>query len=100
MNLENKIGFSSTHQPHTEFSLHKIKNYFDKVQITDYWEGIGEVKFYHHTLHELAVGLYKSGFLIERILEPLPLPEMQSIDPQMYNHIATIPWFLFVKAIK
>lgn len=90
----------STHQPHAEFNMFKLKNYFEKIQINDYWEGIGEVKFYHHTLHELTENLHRAGFIIERMLEPFPLPEMQATDTQMYNSIMTMPWFLFVKAIK
>ncbi len=32
----------------------KPKAAFDKEKtlVTDYWENVGEVKFYHHSLHE------------------------------------------------
>lgn len=90
----------STHSPHTEFSNFNLSNYFEKVQIKDYWENMGEVKFYHHTLHELTENLYRAGFLIERIQEPMPTPEMEKADPNMYHNITKQPWFLFVKAIK
>jgi len=90
----------STHQPHMEATLFKLKNYYQKILITDHWKDVGEVKYYHHTLHELSEGLYQAGFLIERLLEPAPLPEMQKYDSIMYKNITAHPWLLFVKAIK
>jgi SAM-dependent methyltransferase len=90
----------STHSPHTEFEAFGLKNYFKKVLITDYWENIGEVKFYHHTLHELTEALYQAGFVVERIQEPMPLPEMEQADPKMYRNLTTKPWFLFIRAVK
>lgn len=90
----------STHQPHTEISMFKLDNYYEKVLLTDYWKDIGEVKYYHHTLHELSAALYQAGFLIERMLEPKALPEMQKQDPELYASVSTRPWLLFVRAVK
>jgi 2-polyprenyl-3-methyl-5-hydroxy-6-metoxy-1,4-benzoquinol methylase len=90
----------STHQPFMDVYLFNLKSYFDKVEIIDYWKDVGEVKYYHHTLHELAESLYQAGFYIERMLEPQPLPEMQNVDPEMYHNASTKPWLLFVKAVK
>ncbi|MDX1900999.1 MAG: methyltransferase domain-containing protein [Gammaproteobacteria bacterium] len=90
----------STHAPHMEYIAFNLENYFQKALITDYWENIGEIKFYHHTLHELTESLYQSGFIIERMLEPMPLPEMEKADPKMYSNIVSKPWFLFVRAKK
>ena len=97
---KNALFVFSTHQPHTEAKLFDIDNYYQKVLIKDYWKGVGEVQFYHHTIHELSEGLYEAGFLIERILEPKPLAEFQKADPDMYKNVSTKPWFLFVRAIK
>lgn len=90
----------STHVPYTEYMLYKLDNYFEKTLITDYWEDIGEVQFYHHTLNELTEALYQANFLIERMLEPMPLPEMKEADPKSYASMLSKPWFLFVKANK
>jgi hypothetical protein len=56
------------------------------------------VKFYHHTLHELGESLYGAHFIIERLLEPQPLPEFKKADPIMYENVSKKPWFLFVRA--
>jgi SAM-dependent methyltransferase len=91
----------STHQPHTEYQLFKLDNYYNKVVVKDYWKHIdAEVTFYHHTLHELTEGLHKAGFVIERLIEPQPLPELEASSPEMYKNIVTKPWFLFGRARK
>jgi ubiquinone/menaquinone biosynthesis C-methylase UbiE len=91
----------STHQPHTQYKNFNLKNYYEKVLIKDYWPSLKvEVQFYHHTLHDLAECLYNAGFVIEKILEPQPLSELQSVDPDMFKNITTQPWFLFVRAKK
>lgn len=93
------IFIFSTHQMHTEAINFNIKNYYEKRIVHDYWEDVGEVSFYHHTLHELGEALYQSRFVIERLLEPKPLPEMKEKDPKMYGLITQRPWFLFVRAM-
>lgn len=96
----NGLFIFSTHQPQTEVEIFGLKNYFDKTLITDNWPHIGEVKFYHHTLHELGEALFESNFVIERLLEPQPLPEMAKADPEMFANIIQKPWLLFVRAKK
>ena len=91
----------STHQPHTEYHLFNLNNYYEKVIIKDYWQDLDkEISFYHHTLHEMFENLYSAGFVIERMLEPQPLPQMKIEAPDMYTNITLQPWFLFVKARK
>jgi SAM-dependent methyltransferase len=98
--IKNGLFIFSTHQPHKDITLFHINNYFEKVLIKDYWNEIGEVRFYHHTLNELGEALYKGGFLIERLLEPQPLPQFEKVDFELYKKLCSEPWFLFVKAIK
>lgn len=90
----------STHQPLQESIIFKMENYFEKTIITDYWDGIGEVKFYHHTLHEMSEALFDNGFFIEKILEPKPLFDLEQIDRDLYLKLCKEPWFLFVRTIK
>lgn len=88
----------STHQPHTAFHLFNLDNYFTKQIIKDRWEDPKvEVQYYHHTLHDLTESLYKAGFIIERMVEPLPQAGLKQND-KLYQHISHQPWFLFVRA--
>ena len=89
----------STQQPHTEYTLSKLDNYFHKQLITQQWKKPDvTVQFYHHTLHELTESLFNAGFLIERMTEPLPQEGLKQ-NPEMYELITRQPWFLFVRAI-
>lgn len=90
----------STHQMQMEAKLFNLENYYEKTLIVDCWENVGNVQFYHHTLHELSDSLYQAGFVIERILEPEPSEDMKKVDFKMYDLISKNPWFLFVKAIR
>lgn len=85
----------STHQPHNEVAMFNLESYFKKTVIVDYWEGIGEVSFYHHTLEELFESILSAGLTIKRIIEPKAQPELKEIDPNMYENISKNPWFLF-----
>lgn len=90
----------STHNPWMDVHIFKLDNYFQKKLVTDQWKDVGEVQFYHHTFHDLCESLHQAGFLIERIIEPLPLPEMEQADPEFYKTLTTKPWVLFIRTIK
>ncbi len=90
----------STHQPHSSFYLRKLNNYFSPQIIEDYWPSIkAKVRYYHQTLHEITESLHEAGFMIERMIEPLPQEGLKQ-DPDLYPLISTHPWFLFVRAVK
>ncbi len=90
----------STHQPHSVFQQFKLNCYFEKQIIHDHWPSLNiDVKYYHHTLHDLVDSLYQAGFIIERLLEPLPTEGLKE-NMAMYDAIAKQPWFLFIRAKK
>ncbi|MBS0350081.1 MAG: class I SAM-dependent methyltransferase [Proteobacteria bacterium] len=97
---KNGLFIFSTHQPHQTYHIFKLENYFHPQIIQDYWPSLkATVQYYHHTLHDLTESLYQAGFLIERMIEPLPEEGMKQ-DTKMYPLLTTRPWFLFVRAIK
>ncbi len=90
----------STHHPHAQAHIFKLKNYFDKIFIKDEWQDIGKVSFYHHSMHSLFCALTNNGFLISQLLEPQPLAELKDHDPTLWENLTTSPWFLFIQALK
>ncbi len=99
LKMSGKLIFS-THQPQAEHYLFHLDNYYKKQQITDTWENVGKVSYYHHTLAELVTSLIDAGFSIEKWLEPQPLKEMQKAAPEMYEKITKNPWILFIRVVK
>ncbi len=90
----------SVSQPQSEFYLHNLSNYFQRQIITDHWPWVhADVQHFHYTLEDYVESLYEAGFVVERMLEPLPQEGLKE-DPHLYQLIATNPWFLFVRALK
>lgn len=90
----------SVSQPQSEFYLNNLSNYFQKQIITDHWPWVNaDVQHFHYTLEDYVESLYEAGFVVERMLEPLPKEGLKQ-DPKLYQLITTKPWFLFVRALK
>jgi ubiquinone/menaquinone biosynthesis C-methylase UbiE len=93
----------STHHPTMDWQLHSPDDYFAIKQVTETWLKDGRpfsVTFWRRPLTAIAEAISDAGFLIERILEPPPLPELQQRSPQDYNTIRTRPRFLFFRVVK
>ena len=90
----------STHYPFVTPQLFELENYFEPILITDEWETVGQVQFYHCSLTQISRALFNSGFCIEQILEPQPTPEFEQVNSEKYHKLMTQPWFLLIKANK
>ncbi len=90
----------STHYPLITQRLFELNNYFEPALITDEWEGVGQVQFYHCSLTHISQSLFNSGFLIEKIVEPQPTPEFEAVNAAKYQQLMTQPWFLLVSVVK
>lgn len=106
--------FSNTHPITDSGSWHRdergrlgrvVVDYFEKRAIRGPWPGIWKrfnVEFAPpyvlHRLEEYAEALHGSGFLVERLLEPFPVPEAKNAP--YYERLSTAPRFLVIRAIK
>lgn len=66
------------------------------------WSGFGDpepfVESYRRPLADILNGLVDAGWTFERIVEPLPLPEMKDVAPRLYDALVLAPAFLCVRA--
>lgn len=93
----------SVHHPFMDFTVFNKENYFKRSLIEDLWEtdkGTVKVEFYRRSLNEITESLYKAGFLIERLIEPMPTEEFKKRDEKTYIKLTKKPQFLFIKALK
>ncbi len=93
----------SVHHPFMDFTLFNCNNYFATELLTDEWEtpeGAVEVQFYRRPLNEILKPLYLNGFVIEKIIEPMPTEEFRKALPEKYDRLTKRPQFLFVRAQK
>ena len=92
----------STQHPTTDW-LHKGGSYFDVVVETDVWkrpEGNWQVSFWREPLTSLCDAIFRAGFLIERLVEPLPADSMRERWPEYHAQLLEEPGFLHLRLLK
>jgi SAM-dependent methyltransferase len=95
--------FSAGH-PFDEFCDHHPEgNYFD-VELVDYeWRGFGpavRVPYYRRPLAAMLDPLFGAGFVLERVLEPRPVPQFREEAPRDYVKLLRQPGFIGFRARK
>jgi SAM-dependent methyltransferase len=89
---------ASTQHPFVDW-LRKGGSYFDTVLEADVWQlpdGPQTVRFWREPLSALTDAALDAGFLIERLIEPLPAPSMREADPAEFETLTTRPGFLIL----
>jgi SAM-dependent methyltransferase len=92
----------STQHPTTDW-LRKGGSYFDVRLETDVWHteaGDQPVRFWREPLSALCGYATGAGFLIEKVIEPLPAETMRGLYPDDYQKLTTEPGFLILRLVK
>ena len=76
-----------------------IGDYLSKRKLIDAF-GKDTVNIWHVPVGEISNAIYEAGFLIQKIVEPLPLEGMKEIKPESYKRLQKIPEFIIFKLIK
>ncbi|MER9296194.1 class I SAM-dependent methyltransferase [Mesorhizobium sp. M0621] len=80
------------------------KSYFETNRWGMHWGGFGEpnpyVESYRRPLGDILNGLVDTGWTLDRFVEPLPLPEMETVDPRHFAELSLAPAFICVRARK
>lgn len=58
------------------------------------------VTCWHKPIGKMSEEIKKAGFVIDEILEPLPLEKMKTISPSNYETLSKIPYFIIFKLLK
>lgn len=88
----------SVHHPFEEFKL-AGHNYFD-VEKRVRAGSAGQQITYRRSISSITETLYQTGFLVERLLEPVPGTAYAEADPEGYKGLLKFPGLLVVKARK
>ncbi len=92
----------STQHPTTDW-LRKGGSYFDIVVETDVWrrpDREWQVSFWREPLTSLCDAVFRAGFLIERLVEPLPADSMRERWPDFHAQLLQEPGFLHLRLLK
>lgn len=93
----------SVHHPFMDFIEFNKENYFRIELLDDEWNIASrkvEVQFYRRPLSKIIEAVTSSGFVIEKLLEPMPTEEFKIHNPNSYDKLTKRPQFLFIRAKK
>lgn len=93
----------SVHHPFMDFTAHNKENYFATELLEEHWRtqnGKVKVQFYRRPLSKIISSVIDSGFIIEKLLEPMPTEEFRITRPDIYEILTKHPQFLFIRARK
>jgi len=66
-------------------------SYFDVRTIAETWSKGWQVRYWLAPLETTCEEIFAAGFLIERLLEPRPVPEAAGVDPAEYERLSREP---------
>ena len=96
------LVFSVSH-PFFDFTYFKSENYFQTELVGSEWRGFGvkvHMPSFRRSLAETLNPIIEAGFLLEKILEPLPTDKFKEADPKEYEALTRQPSFLCIRARK
>ena len=67
--------------------------------VEDEWKWLGTVQFFRRSLTDVASSLTDEGFLIDRLIEPIPTDAFREVKPEAYERLLIHPEFLIIRAI-
>ncbi len=87
----------STHHPAWDWRNHCPDDYFAFLQVSEVWIPPYPVTFWRRPLTAITDAIATADFVIERLVEAQPLPELEQRDPTAYRELSTSPLFLHMR---
>ena len=75
-------------------------SYFAVEAVTERWSKGWEITAWRMPLTQLTAEFAEAGFLIERLVEPAPQPEMAKSHPESFQRLSTEPGFILFRLVK
>jgi SAM-dependent methyltransferase len=100
---EGYLVFSVEHPSDVFYDHHPHGNYFEVERVEYEWRGFGtpvRVPSYRRPLQAMLDPLLTAGFVLERLLEPRPVPEFRDQEPRDYEKLTRQPGFICFSARK
>jgi SAM-dependent methyltransferase len=83
----------STHHPTADW-VRLGGSYFEESAVTEVWSTGWEITAWRVPLTQLCEEFTDAGFVIERLIEPLPDDDMRESHPDIYRKLSTAPGFI------
>lgn len=89
----------STHHPASDW--HRLGgSYFTVEPVTETWSKGWEITAWRMPLTQMTAEFADAGFVIERLVEPAPRPEMAESHPESFSRLSTEPGFILFRLVK
>lgn len=69
-------------------------SYFERDSVSEEWNDGWAVRFWRQPLSAWCQEFHEAGFLIERLVEPLPQDAMREVDPATFEKLRRSPVFI------
>jgi SAM-dependent methyltransferase len=89
----------STHHPTGDW-LRQGGSYFDVEVLEETWRDDWQVRFWRQPLDRTCAEFREAGFLIDRLLEPRPVPAMADAYPGDFDKLNRQPGFIAFRLVK
>lgn len=89
----------STHHPTADWKR-LGGSYFAVEPVTETWSAGWEITAWRLPLTQLTAEFADAGFVIERLVEPAPRPEMAELSPGHFERLSTEPGFIQFRLVK
>jgi GrpB-like predicted nucleotidyltransferase (UPF0157 family)/protein-L-isoaspartate O-methyltransferase len=89
----------SVHHPGEDWRWFGKENYFEVELLEDEFPPGQRVRFYRRPLSGTFQAVRDAGFDVDRLVEPMPVPEAEEADPNWAANLRTKPRFLYFRAV-
>jgi ubiquinone/menaquinone biosynthesis C-methylase UbiE len=93
-----RLILSTTH-PTRDWLVHG-GGYFERVQVEVTWQIGGCVRYWRQPLGAWCREFTDAGFVIERLIEPLPMDTMATRHPEAHQQLSQAPGFIAFRLLK
>jgi ubiquinone/menaquinone biosynthesis C-methylase UbiE len=88
----------SVGHPMEEFKSSVTGNYFERELLQQAWPSFGvTMPTFRRSLSEMFGAIKGAGFVVEELVEPLPQPELEPLNPELYRTLCAAPNFLCLR---
>jgi SAM-dependent methyltransferase len=87
----------SIHHPAWDWRNHCPEDYFAFLQVSEVWVEAHTVTFWRRPLTAATDAVSEAGFLIDRLVEASPNPELEIRDPSAFQELTTRPYFMHLR---
>ena len=88
----------STHHP--AWDWHRLGgSYFAEEPVTETWSKGWEITAWRMPLSAMTEEFAAAGFLIERLVEPMPHADMAAEHPRQFERLTTNPGFIVFRLV-